>query len=307
MNEPDLKALLADAKMLRSQKRLEAANDRLERALSAAREEPRYASSVALSLWQVGRLDEMIGLLEGAVKTLDSSPERGEIPVFLTRVGAAHIRLGRLQTAVNRLYDALELADNGYTALQLGNALRYLGAFGEAAGHLTRAFHKAKAGRDGALAIAALCAQGELALDEGGAQGALELFGKALGLTELSSVESLSIAPLAGLSQAHAAWENPKKAGDVGEKAFRRADAAEDGVGRARALLSLGLAKRDDDLLKRSWREAENAPHRPLALRAKVARLELNLQPQDQEIDGAVREAEAMGMRVEAERLRTLL
>ena len=307
MNESDLNALLADAKTLRSQNRLEDADAKLEQALSIARKEPRHASNVALSLWQVGRLEEVVDLLEEAADKLESSSSQGDkdqIPALLTRVGAAHIRLGNLQRAVNRLYDALELSDSGYTALQLGNALRYLGEFEEAAGHLTRAFHKAKTGRDGALAVAALCAQGELALDKGEAQAAIELFGKGLGLTELSSFEPLSIAPLAGLSQAHVAWENPRKAAEVGEKALERAERADDSVGKARALLSLGLAKREVEVLERSEREARNAPHRPLELRAKVARLEVL--PSD-EVEEVVREVQEVGMRREVERLRALL
>ena len=303
MNQADLKTLLADAKTLRLQNRIEDANAQLDRALRVAREEPRHASSVALSLWQVGRLEEVVDLLESAVEGLESS-DKDKVPMLLTRVGAAHIRLGGLQTAVNRLYDALELSDNGYAALQLGNALRYLGEFEEAAGHLTRAFHKAKEGRDGALAIAALCAQGELALDEGEAQAAIELFGKGLGLTELGGHEPLSIAPLAGLSQAHSAWDYPKKAVEVGEKALQRAETAADSVGKARALLSLGLAKQEVELLKESEREAKNAPHRPLELRAKVARLEFI--PGLEEVEEVLKEAQSLEMQPEVKRLRGL-
>ena len=297
-----LKTLLTDAETLRAQDRLGEANAKLEGALALAREEAGRAPEVALRLWRVGWLQEVIDLLEGAVARLESSS--GDAPMLLTRIGAAHVRLGNLQKAVNILYDALELADNGYTALQLGNALRYQGEFEEAAGHLTRAFHKAKSARDGALAIAALCAQGELALDEGEAQAAIELFGRGLGLTELSSFEPLSVAPLAGLSQAHAAWDYPKKAAEVGEKALRRAVAADDSVGKARALLSLGLAKEEVALLERSEREAKNAPHRPLELRAKVARLELV--PNLEEVEAVIREVRGVGMREEVKRLQGL-
>ncbi len=302
VDEP-LETLLADAETLRSQNRLGEANAKLEQAVAIAKEEVQHAPKVALGLWRAGRLEEGGDLLEGAAKRLESS-DKSKIPMLLTRIGAAHIRLGNLQGAVNKLYDALELADNGYTALQLGNALRYLGEFEEAAGHLTRAFHKAKTERDGALAIAALCAQGELALDEGEAQAAIELFGKGLGLTELSSFESLSVAPLAGLSQAHVAWDYPKKAVEVGEKALRRAHAADDSVGKARALLSLGLAKEEVTLLQQSEHEAENAPHRPLALRAKVARLELV--SDSQEVEAVSREVQDAGMRAEVARLQGL-
>lgn len=298
-----LDTLLADAETLRSQDRPDEANVKLEGALTLAREEAQHAPEVALRLWQFGWLQKANDLLEGAVARLESA-SGDQIPMLLTRIGAAHVRLGNLQIAVNRLYDALELADNGYTALQLGNALRYLGEFEEAAGHLTRAFHKAKTARDGALAIATLCAQGELALDEGEAQAAIELFGKGLGLTELSSFEPLSVAPLAGLSQAHVAWDYPKKAVEVGEKALRRAVAADDAVGKARALLSLGLAKEEVALLQQSAHEAENAPHRPLALRAKVARLELVSDLQ--EVEAVSREVRDAGMREEVERLQGL-
>ena len=304
MNASDLNALLANAKTLHSQNRVDEANAKLEHALGVAKAESEHASSVALSLWQAGRLEDVVDLLESAVERLETSPNKNQVPTLLTRLGAAHVRLGNLQSAVNRLYSALELSDNGYSALQLGNALRYLGEFEEAAGHLTRAFHKAKTGRDGALAIAALCAQGELALDEGKAHLAIELFGKGLGLTELSSHEPLSVAPLAGLSQAHTAWDYPKKAVEVGEKALRRAETAGDGVGKARALLSLGLAKREVDLLERSEAEADNAPHHPLKLRAQVARLELV--PNTEEVEEVGEDARKMGMQPEVKRLREL-
>ncbi len=296
-----VKSLLTDAETLRSQRRMEDANVKLDQALHAARIRVEYAPDVALSLWQVGRLEDTVDLLERSVERLE--PSSDSVPTLLTRLGAAHIRLGHLQKAVNILYDALELSDNGYTALQLGNALRYLGEFEEAAGHLTRAFHKAKTERDGALAIAALCAQGELALDEGEAHLAIELFGKGLGLTELSSHEPLSVAPLAGLSQAHSAWDYPKKAVEVGEKALRRAEAAGDSVGKARALLSLGLAKQEVGLLKRSEHEAERAPHHPLKLRAQVARLEL---APNAEVEEVSEEARKMGMQPEVKRLQAL-
>ena len=299
--------LLADAQTLHAQNPKEA-DEPFRRALEQAKGEPALTSQVVRALWQVGRLEEVATFLEevtGDASAHGANVERKQDPVLLTRLGAAHIRLGRLQRAVNKLYDALELSDNGYTALQLGNALRYLGEYEEAAGHLTRAFHKAKTERDGALAIAALCAQGELALDEGEAQVAIELFGKALGLTELSSHEPLSIAPLAGLSQAHTAWDYPKKAIEVGEKALRRAEAADDAVGKARALLSLGLAKQEVKLLERSEQGARNAPHRPLELRSKVARLELV--SDQKEIEAVIREAQAVGMQREVKRLRAIL
>lgn len=165
----------------------------------------------------------------------------GRESLLLTRIGALRVRLGRLPEAEEALRAALALSDEGYASLQLGNALRYAGRPSEAATLLADALAAARAQRDGGLAIAALCALGELELDRlaaipgtppeespaaaraadpaGGApprgaagahhasaQTAVERFGEALGITEHAGDPALTVAPLAGLAHAHALW-----------------------------------------------------------------------------------------------------
>ena len=260
------------------------------------REAERYPSvfaEVAGAFWEAGRLREALLWLERALFTA-SVTERGPL---LARVGAARIRLGELREAV----DALRAEpDDAYGALQLGNALRYLGRYEEAEAQLERTWKRAKATGDGALAVAVLCAQGEGALEQGEGRRAAELFGRALGLTEFGSDERLAVAPLAGLGHAHAVWGYPAKGREVARRALERADRAHDRVGVARALLALGVASEDAAVLERAEREAQAAPHAPLRLRAWVARLELR---PDETVTNALALAHALEMRFYVERL----
>ncbi len=272
-----VKTLLREARTAHYQQDLSKANAKLDDALKLS-QEPTLLAAIASVLWELGRLDDMVATLKLALKKLDSSPQEltAEKSQLLTRLGAAQLRLGHIQAALSVLYNALKISDSGgYSALHLGNTLRYLGEWEEAKGHLSRAYNKAKAERDGALAISNLCAQGELALDMGEGQKAVELFGKAFGLTEFSSDEALSILPLAGLAHAHVLWGYPQKGQDVATKALERARAARDQAGSARALLSLGLAKQSVDILKQAEHSAKLAPHQPLRLRTLIARLKL--------------------------------
>lgn len=193
---------------------------------------------------------------------------------LLTRLGAIRIRLGQLRTAVEVLRQATEMGD-GYAYLQLGNALRYLGDVAGAAPALAAALARARSSADGALAIAALCVQGELALDQALSREAVERFGQALGLTELATDLGLSIAPLAGLAQAHLGWKNPRKGAGLARKALDRAQLVNDRVGESRALLSLGLATRDLSVLATARQVAAQAPHKPLEVKILRASLEL--------------------------------
>jgi len=194
---------------------------------------------------------------------------------LLTRLGAIRLRLGQLRTAVEVLQQATAQSDDGYAYLQLGNALRYLGNVAGATPALATALTRARSSGDGALAIAAFCAQGELALDQALSREAVERFGQALGLTELATDLRLSVAPLAGLAQAHLGWKNPRKGAGLARKALERAQLVNDRVGESRALLSLGLATGDLSVLTTARQVAAQAPHRPLEVKILRARLEL--------------------------------
>ena len=256
--------------------------ERLRLATERAENQPTLLADVAAVLWSAGRISDAADALERTLKLLKETPNfvtSDEQAVLMTRLGAARIRLGKLNEALGPLYDALELSDNGYSALQLGNALRYLGEHEEAGGHFQRAFNRAKAERDGTLAHATLCAQGELALDQKQAQVAVERFGQALGLSEVANDDALSIPPLAGLGQAHTLWGYPSKGADIASKALERAQALKDSVGIARSLLSLGIAQNNLQHLQNAEKEALCAPHQPLALRALVAQLDIERDP----------------------------
>ena len=259
-----------------------------------AERHPGLFAEVAGAFWEAGRLREALLWLERALFRASAS----EHARLLARVGAARIRLGKLREAVDML-EASEPED-AYGALQLGNALRYLGRYEAAAAVLERVWEGAKATGDGALAVAVLCAQGEGALDQGKGQAAAELFGRALGLTEFSSDERLTVAPLAGLGHAHAVWGYPAKGREVARRALERAERANDSVGAARALLALGVASEDEALLERAEREAQTAPHAPLRLRAWVARLELR---PSKEVEDALAFAKELEMSSDVARL----
>ena len=237
-----------------------------------AEHHPALFSEVASAFWEAGRLHEALLWLEKALGRSESPAERA---FLLTRAGAAYLRLGGLREALEILQRALGEDDNPYSALQLGNVLRYLGRYEEAEARLEHAWAGAKAAGDGALAVAVLCASAEWSLDQSRGQEAAERFGRALGLTEFSSDDRLTVAPLAGLGHAHAVWGYPAKGRAVARRALERAETAHDRVGAARALLALGVAGEDAGTLERAEREAQAAPHAPLRLRAWVARLEL--------------------------------
>lgn len=217
-----------------------------------------------------GRLEQAADLIDLLADTDSTSYRR-----LLTRLGAIRIRLGRLPAAVEVLQQATEQSGDGYAYLQLGNALRYLGDVAGAAPKLATALARARSSGDGALAIAALCAQGELALEQALSREAVERFGQALGLTELATDLRLSVAPLAGLAQAHLGWKNPRKGAGLARKALERAQLVADPIGESRALLSLGLATRDLSALTTARQVAAQAPHKPLEVKILRARLEL--------------------------------
>lgn len=189
------------------------------------------------------------------------------------RAGQLAVFAGRIDHALRFMYDASTLAEDGYLALQLGNALTWYGdepSIEEAEGHFARALTHARRARDGPLAIGALCGRGEAELWRERPEAARASFGEALGITEFSSGDAPTITPLAGLASAHAATGLPGKAGRLAERALERALRVGDVAGEARARLVAARIGGDRDGLLRAAETAERAPHRPLALRAKV-------------------------------------
>jgi tetratricopeptide (TPR) repeat protein len=199
----------------------------------------------------------------------------GERTRLRARLGQLRIFLGDVGGALRVLYDALEIEEDGYVALQLASALAWRGDASsreEAAGHAGRASTVARRNRDGPLAIGALCVQGELALAGGRPDEAARRYGEALGITEFSSSDAVTVTPLAGLAEAHLAGRAPRKAPGLARRALERARRLGDRAGEARALLALGAAEADVDALRAAAEAADAAPHRPLALRARLRR-----------------------------------
>ncbi|MDZ7703829.1 MAG: hypothetical protein U5L04_05005 [Trueperaceae bacterium] len=306
-----LQTLLREARAAHHQHRRQDAERSLDDALTLAQDSPALLLEVVSELWRHGQLVRARDVLRSLLDSLEASPyllDGAQHTAALIRLGAAQIRLGNLSDALGVLYDALEMSDSGYAALQLGNALRYLGDTEEASGHLSRAFNRAKAERDGTLAIAALCAQGEVAIDAGEGQTAVERFGQGLGISEYARDEVLSVAPLAGLSHAHMVWGYPHKALEIGEKALQRAQDNDDAVGTARALLSLGIATGAATRCEQAIGAAQDAPHEPLRLKAFVAYLERSPAAQGHPtyFDDVSALATDLGMRPEQRRLAAL-
>lgn len=189
------------------------------------------------------------------------------------RLGQLRIFLGRIDDALELLYVAAADGEDGYVELQLGSALAWRGDAAALAEGERRAAHAsdlARRHRDGPLQIGALCVRGEVALARGRSRDAVEAFGEALGVSEFSSSEAVSVLPLAGLALAHLGWRAPAKAAPLALRALERAERVGDPAGRARALLALGTAERDVARLAEAAEAADAAPHRPLALRARV-------------------------------------
>ena len=291
-------------------------------ALQALLAKPLSAAALALrleliqELWRLAALEPAQAHLQAVLAYLRKEPyalNAQEHSRVWLRQGMVLLRLGQLSDALPCLYDALEMSDDGYAALQLGNALRYLGEYDEASGHLTRAFNKAKAERDGTLAIAALNAQGELALDQGQGQNAVEAFGQALGITEFDRDESPSILPLAGIAHGQALWGYPHKGLSVVHKAWQRLPQQPDPALSARVRLAwahVHQANGDNDSalqqLQQAAADAERAPHQPLYLRIVVMQLRLASSADPARLEPAQKLAKSMQMRPEQQQLATL-
>lgn len=225
------------------------------------------------------------------------------------RLAAAEIRLGMLASAVDTTADALTGESRGYAYLQRGNAFRYLGRWDDARTHLAAAQRVAEekptdGGADAMLALAASCALGELELDRDQPERAVPCFGRALGLSELTSADAITIAPLAGLAEAHARWRAPRKAIELAERALERARRIDDAVGAARALLSLAIATGDRTAIEMAAGEALRAPHLPLWVRSRSAWLRLTGEAADETRRNEAHDvARWAGMRPDAEML----
>lgn len=222
-----------------------------------------------------------------------TAAERGRLRA---RLGQMRIFLGDLRGATRVLYDALEVGEDGYVALQLAAALTWRGdqaSLEEAEGHAGRAATVARRNRDGPLAIGALCVRGDLALAAGRPDDAVRAFGEALGISEFASSDAVSVGPLAGLSAAHLAGRAPGKAAPLARRARDRAEATGDVAGRARALIALAAAEGDAAGFALAAEAADAAPHRPLAVRARLRQVEaLGVTPSD----ALVVEARRMGL-----------
>lgn len=198
--------------------------------------------------------------------------------------GSRLVRAGRLSEALDvlkRVTATMPDADPscGYAELQLGNALRYSGDGIAAARSYAAAGARARQIGDLGLAVAAASGSGETALSAGEPKTAAIAFGTALGLTEHSSDERLSVVPLAGLADAHQAWARergrlsaPDKAVALANRALQRARSGSVGdVALARALLASGRVEARVDRLLEAIDAARAAPHLPLAVMAELA------------------------------------
>lgn len=211
--------------------------------------------------------------------------EPGERARLEARLGQLRIFLGRLDEAVGSLRRAVGRHDDPYLALQLAAALRWRGgaqAWTQGADLAEDARAAAAATRSGPLAIAAHCLLGDIALERGRPDAAVRDFGAALGISEFASSDAVTVVPLAGLATAHFRGRAPRKSASLARRALERAQRVGDRAGQARALLALAEAEGDVAGFGAAADMAERAPHRPLALAAKVAAAErLGAAPDD--------------------------
>lgn len=288
------------------------------------RPQPEHAALLMSKAWQLGALDTCVQVCDDILsRQVEFSATPSTTFSTTIRKGACLIRLGRLAEAVTVLAPLREVEEvelSGYALLQLGNAFRYQGNRADAREVLTMALEQAEQRRDGGLVIAVRTALGEVALDEGALETAIEMLGKALGLTEFFSDKRLTVAPLGALAHAHGSWKNPSKAFDLAERAVTRAHPPVDRAGAARAKLASALAavvreprqQQTAYTFAAAQMDAGNAPHIPLALRIAVADMTQRVKdPRDvvtpEEGQGWLEQAKRSGMHPETQQLTQLV
>lgn len=250
--------------------------------------------------WQVepaAALDLLDAALDGDDATYGADRARIE-----ARRGQLRIFLGRLTAAEDGLRAARRRTGDPYLDLQLAAALGWRGgdaAWREASDLAGDLRTRARRLRDGPLAIAAACLAGEAALRAGDPDAAVRAYGEALGISEFSSSEAVSVAPLSGLATAHARGRAPGKAAPLAQRALERARRVGDRAGTARALLALGEAEDRAARFLDAAGEADAAPHRPLALTCRARAAEAGTTPPGP----LLTDARAMGARDVEDRL----
>lgn len=219
------------------------------------------------------------------------------------RRGQLRVFLGRLEAATIGLRAARHRAGDPYLDLQLAAALAWRGdpeARSEALRLARSVRSDARLTRDGPLAIAASCLVGEAALEDGQPEDALRAFGEALGISEFASSDAASVLPLVGLARAHARGRAPGKAAPLAQRALERARRTGDRAGEARALMALAEAEPNPERFLEAAMVATSAPHRPLALEARLRAFAAGVGPRE----GLAEEAEAIGAKGASARLR---
>ena len=240
--------------------------------------EPRFAAELSLELaryfWRLNQPDLAVQTLETALPDLHGNV----CDEAIVNLGAALVRVGRLEEAVALLETVVSGASHGWALAHCANAQRFAGQLVAAIVTADLAYRAAVADEDGFLAVSALCVKGEALLetavmDETEPLEATIAFGKAFGITEMLGEEA-SAAPLAGLAHAQAVWGNQQKALEQAEKAFKRARAAKDSASVIRALLALYATTRIGSFARNALSEASAYQHKPLELLATLAVLE---------------------------------
>jgi tetratricopeptide (TPR) repeat protein len=243
-----------------------------------------FAAELSLELaryhWRLNQPDAAAAILNAALPNLTGAAKL-EATVNL---GAALVRLGRLNEAVAVLEDFPVSPSQGWALLHRANARRFAGQLEAAIRDADAAYRAAAADEDGHLAVAALSVKGEALLEEAMSRGtepkeAIIAFGKAFGISEILG-EDGSAGTLAGLAHAHLVWGNQHKALEQGEKAFKRARAAHDGSSVIRALLALHAITRIGSFARNALQEAKNFQHKPLELHAALCVLEKDPNPE---------------------------
>ena len=180
----------------------------------------------------------------------------------------------------NQSENVSEAHYKNYALLQLGNAKLYLEQYNQLHEIIDKLIVQAKEERDALLSIAALVTKGEaiidsvtFSVDDSEVQAAIEVFGKALGISEFFDDEKMTILPLAGLAHAHWLWGNPRKATELAERAAARANAVDGDEGeiyKARAALSHAITQQSVETFDKAIEQAQKANH--ISLKQRIER-----------------------------------